>query len=641
MNKISGFVFLLASMSLLESVGLADNYTITGKIKEYRSLKPISNAKVSFVYDGGGEISVTSDEKGNYTIKPELNKAGNLVVNAENYREYKTSYSAVSYNRDYRINNIDLEFDYFTINGHVFDYVTLDPIKDAEVTLVFEYGEGQSATVKTDEAGRYSLRCALGKNGTLQIIKDGYIDNKNKISAQGAGAVLNNYNYEMRPKVETWTINGKVIENKTWFPITGAEVGFTYNDGGQVASVTTDALGNFQIKPLINKNGSLVIKAKDFKPYITSFSGRGSGREIYKDNYKMSHNYWTLCGTLVDYKTNDPAAGVSVQCIYDKASEKIEAVKTDEKGFYTLKIDADKSGTLEFSGDEWVTRKENFSGRGSDDYAIWNYEINKKDETFVIKGRVTERFDRNYIEGAKVSFVYDKGGEVSATTDKLGYYSLCPLINNAGKITITKDNYLPFIGDSIARDNARTVENWDYNLAHNYWTLTGKIVDYKTGDGIKDATLSFFYEDGSKIDCTTDENGNYKITPENDKRGKIVISAEGYITRKEGETSRSADGFEVWNYDIKKEKETYTIVGRVFSDKDKKPLAGAVVEYTAKDGTKVSATTDENGDYVIDAPLNQEGSFKVTAQGFKEGVNSIGKRTDSRNREVYDFYLSK
>ena len=192
MNKISGFVFLLASMSLLESIALADNYTITGKIKEYRSLKPISNAKVSFVYDGGGEISAISDEKGNYTIKPELNKSGNLVVSAENYKEYKIGYSAVSNNRDYRINNIDLEFDYFTINGHVFDFVTLDPVKDAEVTLVFEYGEGQSATVKTDEAGRYSLRCALGKNGTLQIIKDGYIDNKNKISAQGAGAVLNN-----------------------------------------------------------------------------------------------------------------------------------------------------------------------------------------------------------------------------------------------------------------------------------------------------------------------------------------------------------------------------------------------------------------------------------------------------------------
>ena len=65
MNKISGFIFLLATMGLLESAALADNYTITGKIKEYRSLKPISNAKVSFVYDGGGEISVTSDEKGN------------------------------------------------------------------------------------------------------------------------------------------------------------------------------------------------------------------------------------------------------------------------------------------------------------------------------------------------------------------------------------------------------------------------------------------------------------------------------------------------------------------------------------------------------------------------------------------------
>ena len=639
-KSAKGFVLFLATMGLLESAAFADNYTITGKIKEYSSWKPIANANVSFVYDGGGEISVTSDEKGNYTIKPELNKSGNLIVKAENYKEYKNSYSAVSYDREYRVNNIDLEFDYFTINGRIFDYVTLEPVKDAEITFVYEYGEGQSDTVKTDETGYYSVNSALGKNGTLQIIKEGYIDKKDKFSAQGAGAVLNNYNYEIRLVNETWTINGKVLDNKTWVPVVGAEVGFTYNEGGQVASVTTDALGNFQIKPLINKPGKLIINAKDFKPLIDSFSARGSGRDFYQYTYKMNHNYWTVSGTLVDYKTNDPAVGVNVKLTFDKSDEKPLEFKTDDKGYYQFNVDIDRPGSLEFSGEGWVTKKDTFSGRGSDAFENWKYELHKTDETFTLTGRVRDYSTKYYIEGAKVSFTYDDGGEVATETDKFGCYTLYPLINKPGKVIVSKDSYITG-KTSCSRNDAKDKAIEDFTLYHNYWTQTGKVVDYKTGDGVKDATLTFYYEDGSQIDCTTDENGYYKITPENNKKGKIAITCEGYTPRREGETYRGSDDFVVYNYDIKKAQDTYTIVGRVFNDKDKKPVSGATVEYTAKDGTKLTATTDEKGDYILNAPLSQDGSFKVTAKGFKEGKDTMGSKSDSRDRVVRDFYLTK
>ena len=640
-KSAKGFVLFLAAMGLLETAAFADNYTITGKIKENRSWKPIANANVSFVYDGGGEVSTTTDEKGNYTIKPELNKSGNLIVKAENYKEYKNSYSAVSYDREYRVNNIDLEFDYFTINGRIFDYVTLEPVKDAEITFVYEYGEGQSDTVKTDETGSYSINPGLGKNGTLQIIKDGYIDKKEKLGAQGAGAVLNNYNYEIRPVNECWTLNGKVLENKNWFPIAGAEVGFTYNDGGKVASVTTDALGNFQIKPLINKAGNLFVTAQDFKPYLESYSARSSGRDAYFSNIKLAHNYWTVSGTVIDYKTNNPVAGVNVSISYDKSTDKPLEFKTDAKGYYEYKVDIDKRGTIEFSGDGLVTKKDDFSPRGCDDYANWNYEIHKTDETFTVKGKVIDNSTRYYVEGAKVSFTYDDGGEVATETDKLGNYTLFPLINKPGKIIVSKDSYITYKTGSFRRNDTREEATENCTLYHNYWTLTGKIIDYKTGDGVKDATLTFYYDDGSQIDCTTDENGFYKITPENNRKGKIAIACEGYITRREGETSRNADDYVVWNYDIKKAQETYTIVGRVFNDKDKKPVSSAQVEYTAKDGTKISATTDDKGDYILNAPLSQDGSFKVTAKGFKEGKDTIGSRSDSRDRIVRDFYLTK
>ena len=442
----------------------------------------------------------------------------------------------------------------------------------------------------------------------------------------------------MRPVEETWTLKGKVLENKSWFPIAGAEVGFTYNDGGQVASVTTDALGNFQIKPLINKPGKLVIAAKDFKTYIESFSARSSGRDTYFSNVKLAHNYWTVSGTVIDYKTNDPAAGVNVSLSYDKSTDKPLEFKTDDKGYYKFNVDIDRSGSLEFSGDGWITKKDTFGARSSDVFENWNYDLHKTDETFTVKGKVTDYSTKYYVEGAKVSFTYDDGGEVATETDKLGNYTLFPLINKPGKVIVSKDGYITY-KTSLRRNDAKDEATENCTLHHNYWTLTGKIIDYKTGDGVKDATLTYYYDDGSQIDCTTDENGFYKITPENDRKGKIAITCEGYQPRREDETSRGADSFEVWNYDIKKEKETYAITGKIYNDKNKSPIAGAAIEYTAKDGTKVSATTDAKGNYVLEAPVNQEGTLTVKSNGFKEFKDSFSSYSDSRTIQLRDYYM--
>ena len=640
-NKFVGRFAWLLGFSVICSVGFAETWTLTGSVTENKTWTVIPNAKVTFVYDGGGEVSTTTDEKGKYIIKPELNKTGNLIVKADTYCEFKDSFGARTNENDFKCFDVKLQHDYFTYNGRIFDYVTLEPVKDAEITFVYEYGEGQSDTVKSDEEGKYSLNVGFGKNGTLQVVKDGYVDVKTKYGAQGSYCVFNNYNYEMRPVDEAWTFTGKVRENKSWFPISGAEVSFVYNDGGQTATTTTDLKGNFQVKPAINKNGKLVIVAKDFKTYIESFGARSSGRELYQGKFDLYHNYWTLSGTVVDYKTLEPAVGVTVNWIYDKSTDKTPDVKTDENGFYQFKIDADRAGALEFSGEGWVTKKENNGAHSSDDFAYWKHELHKTDETFTLTGRVIDYSTKYYVEGAKVSFTYDDGGEVAGTTDKFGCYTLCPLINKPGKLIVSKDSYVTYKTSSLRRNDTRDKAVENCTFYHNYWTLTGKIIDYKTGEGVKDATLTYYYDDGSQIDCTTDENGYYKITPENDRKGKIVITCEGYTPRKEGETSRGSDSFEIWNYEIKKEKETFVIAGKVVNDKDKTPVVGATVNYTAKDGTKITATTDEKGNYIINAPLNQEGSFSVTAKGFKEGKNTIGSRSDSRSREIFDFSLYK
>ena len=78
----------------------------------------------------------------------------------------------------------------------------------------------------------------------------------------------------------------------------------------------------------------------------------------------MNHNYWTVSGTLIDYKTNDPAVGVNVSLYYDKSNDKPLETKTDDKGYYQFNADIDRSGSIEFSGEGWVTKKDTFGARG-------------------------------------------------------------------------------------------------------------------------------------------------------------------------------------------------------------------------------------------------------------------------------------
>ena len=170
---------------------------------------------------------------------------------------------------------------------------------------------------------------------------------------------------------------------------------------------------------------------------------------------------------------------------------------------------------------------------------------------------------------------------------------------------------------------------------------TNEDVDYKTGDPVQGAKVSFIYEEGGQIEAITDEKGEYSLKPENDKVGRIVITCDSWVTRNEGNTSRGSDSFEVWNYDIKKVKDTYTLTGKIFNSKDKSVLAGAEVDYVYEDGTKISTKTDNDGNFTLYPELKKEGELHAKHDKFKIRKQDINQYTDSRTRQVVDMYLDE
>ena len=455
--------FSLLGFCLICNSVFADNWTLAGHVYERASWKPVEKAKVSFVYKDGGQLDSFCDEKGEFILKPETGKEGKLVISQDGFKDYSENYRAFDSNREYNYRYISLDFDYCTINGIVRDNITNNPVKDVEITFVYENEEGKSETVKSDDAGFFTLKSASDKSGSLQLVKEGYISVTDRRTLGGAGS-LNLYSYDLRPADERWKCYGKVVENVSYKTIP-AEVGFVYEDGSQESFVKTDERGMFSISPKINKKGKLVVKSEDFVTIEDSFNPRGSGSESYFNVYKMAHGYWIAKGTIVDYKTFLPVEGIKVECSFEDSEDEPIVSKTDKNGYYEIKMPVDKLGFISISGAGYKNIRDTYSARGSDCIQERNYEIKKTKDVHIIAGFVEDSESKTPVHGAQVEYAPEKGEKISVTTNGEGYYYIgnAP-INSKGSLKVTHSDFDEASRDAMSTNDSRQREVIDFSL---------------------------------------------------------------------------------------------------------------------------------------------------------------------------------
>ena len=450
----------------------ADTWTLTGKIIDSQSNLPVSGAAVSFVYNEGGQIDTKTDLKGDYTLQPEINKEGHLIIKGDRYNELKDHYGARGNIRDYVRNDYRLYHDYFTINGKIVDNVTGNPIKGASVKFVYDDGKdekdniikrGETKAVLTDDNGKYFLQPQIGLSGKIVISNEGYITREEHAYANSSNEVVT-WNYEIRKTDEAWTIKGKVYDNKTWLPVPDASVSFVYEEGSQVATITTDANGMYKVNPLIGKNGSLIIKKDKYVDIVERQHSRSKGDEILHRDYAFKHDYWILQGTVVDYKTNEPVKDIKVA--FENASYTFDC-KTNEKGFYQMQIKIGDGGKLSLSGNNWITKEEDMRAGSSDELVNKNYSIHRANEVYKLSGLVKENYTWDGIAGALVTYTYEDGKAATATTDALGHYTIYPEVGKAGELSISKDSFRTYKDKLYSVNDSRTCNTRNCSLYHD------------------------------------------------------------------------------------------------------------------------------------------------------------------------------
>ncbi|EHA6085842.1 LPXTG cell wall anchor domain-containing protein, partial [Staphylococcus pseudintermedius] len=334
---------------------------------------------------------------------------------------------------------------------------------------------------------------------------------------------------------------------------------------------------------------------------------------IYKPTYKIGDYVWydgtsaETDGIQNNHAVEHPIQDVIVK-LYDETGTKLlQETKTNREGYYEFAGLEPNRYVVEFTNPEGYkpvkpnqgttatdsnitesSNRVNVTIVDKDDLTIdagyfKEVEPPKEEERFNLGDKVWEDLNQDGIQnenepgikGVKVTLTKEDGSTVETTTDENGNYKFTELPNGKYKVVFeTPEGYEPTkvnVGDTALDSDGQTVEvvidNKDdmsidsgfhkpeeveppkeerFNLGDKVWEdLNQDGIQNENEPGIKGVKVTLTKEDGSTVETTTDENGNYKFTELPNGKYKVVFETpEGYEPTKVnvGDTALDSDG---------------------------------------------------------------------------------------------------
>ena len=502
-------------------------------------------------------------------------------------------------------------------------------LPNGDYTITFETPEGYEPT--TPNVGNPEL----DSNGTTTVTVDNADD---KTIDSGFYKPVQ----ETPQEPATYTVGDKVwedtnkdgVQNSNEPGIPGVEVTLTKPDGSTVTT-TTDNNGNYEFTEL--PNGDYTITFETPEGYEPTTPNVG--------NPELDSNGTT---TTVTVNNGDD--------------------KTIDSGFYKPVQETPQEPATYTVGDK-----------------VW--EDTNKDGV--------QNSNEPGIPGVEVTLTKPDGSTVTTTTDNNGNYEFTNLPNGDYTITFeTPEGYeptTPNVGnpelDSNGTTTTVTVNNGDdktidsgfykptveptpvpatYNLGDYVWEDSNKDGIQNSNEvGIEGVTVTLTKPDGSVVTTTTDANGKYEFTDLPNGEYTITFEApEGYEPTlvNVGNTALDSDGTTTTvtinnadNYTIDSGffkpvveptpvPATYTVGDKVWEDTNKDGIQnsnepgipGVEVTLTKPDGSTVTTTTDENGNYEFTNLPNGEYTITFeTPEGYEPTLVNVGNTAlDSDGKTV-------
>ncbi|MFB2003511.1 Ig-like domain-containing protein [Staphylococcus aureus] len=561
----------------------SDDTQITGKAEP--------NSTVTVTFPDGNTASGTTDADGNYVINipsSEDLKGGETLPVTSTDKAGNTSEQASTVVTDTTAPTVP------SVNPVTSDDTQITGKAEPGSTVTVTFPDGTTATGTTDADGNYTIDIPANedlKGGeTLPVTATDKDGNK----SEPATTVVTDTTAPTVPSVNPVTSDDTQITGKAE---PGSTVTVTFPDGN-TATGTTDADGNY----VINIPSGEDLKGGETLP-VTATDKDGNKSEpattVVTDT--TAPTVPTVNPVTSDDKTITGKAepGSTVTVTFPDGNT--ASGTTDEDGNYTITIPTNedlKGGeTLPVtSTDKDGNQSEPATTVVTDTTAPTAPSVNPvtSDDT-----QITGKAE----PGSTVTVTFPDGTKASGTTDADGNY----VIDIPANEDLKGGETLPVTStDKSGNQSGETTATVTDTTAPTAPSVNPVTSDDKTitGKAEPGSTVTVTFPDGTTATGTADQDGNYVIDiPANeDLKGGETLPVTA--TDKDGNQSEPTS-----TVVTDTTAPTVPSVNPVTSDDTQitgKAEPGSTVTVTFPDGTTATGTTDENGDYVIDIPSNED-----------------------------------
>ena len=549
-------------------------YTISGHIQTPGG---VAISGVSVALSGSASATTTTDASGNYSFA-NVQSNGNYTVTptkaGTTFTPANLTYNNLSANQP-AANFTGSPTVYYTISGHILNASGLG-VNGATVTL----SGGQAATTTTDFSGAYSFtNLPDAANYTVTPTKTNYTFNPASLTYNALSANQTSADFTGTSTV-TYSIGGH-IQNVSGIATSGVTVTLS---GGQAATTTTDASGNYSFAGLPSTNNYVVTPTKanyTFSPASQSYTNLAANQTA--DFTGTSTVTYTISGHIQN------ASAIS-----------ISGVTVTLSGGQSATTTTDASGNYSFSN---LPSTNNYTVTPSlanytfspTSLTYTNLGANQPASNFTSTSTITYAVSGHIQDGASaaiagVTVTLSGGQAATATTDASGNYSFSSLPSgNNYVVTPAKTNYafapLNLSYNSLAANQAAA--NFTGTLSYS---ISGHIQD---GSSTAVSGVTVALTGSTTSSATTDASGNYTfsaLTPGGNYT--VTPTKTGYIFSPPNRVYNSLSanqGAADFTATL-----VYTISGHI---QDNASAAIAGVTITLSGSQSQTASTDASGNY--------------------------------------------
>jgi Calx-beta domain/Carboxypeptidase regulatory-like domain/Pectate lyase superfamily protein len=457
----------------------------------------------------------------------------------------------------------------YTIAGKVSDEQG-QPVDDVSVKL----SGAQSATALTDADGAYAFGdLPAGENYTVTVSSERY-------SFGGASRTFNALSADVDASFAGsslfYTISGRAVDAKG-AGLPGVSVALS---GGQSATATTDAAGNFSFADLPRDQSYTLTPSLRFyapAPASQTFSSLSADGQVV---FTMSPATHALSGRVTEKGAGLGGATVTL------SGAKSATVTTDSSGNYSFNnLTASGSYTVTPSKSHYTfaPTPQTFDGLDADTHADFAATLGHHQ----ITGRVIKQ-DGNALAGASVSL---SGSQTSTTTTDPGGNFAFTSLPDGGNYTVT-----PALSNYTFSPSSQTFSDLgaDHSTVFigtlNKYTIGGQVED-SAGKPLAGVTLAL--NGAQSATATSDANGNYSFA--NLTAGAsytVTPSKAGYNFAPSSQVFNNLSSNQTANFTGAQS--LFTLSGRVLLGNS---IAVPGVTLTLAGGQSATATTDAAGNF--------------------------------------------